>query len=93
MNVFERQWVFRDFKNNIGQSAEQVLEKLKGLYDAIQKDNFQYNTLDRASFEKLKNYWNHQLKLLQGYQKDKNKLAEHSKIIEEWISDIDLLLS
>jgi NAD(P)-dependent dehydrogenase (short-subunit alcohol dehydrogenase family) len=93
MNIFERQWVFRDFKKNMGQSAEQVLEKLKETDNRIKMDPCSPVALDRAFFEKLKNYWKHQLKLLQGYQKDKNKLKEHSKIIEEWISDIENLLS
>ncbi len=93
MNIFERQWVFRDFKKNMGQSTEQVLEKLKMINDSIKKDNYSLTSLDKSFFEKLKNYWVHQLKLLHGYQKDKNKLEEQSKIIEEWILDIETFLS
>ena len=30
---------------------------------------------------------------MQGFEKDKDKLAEHSQIICEWISDIQMLLN
>jgi len=93
MNIFERQWVFRDFKKNMGQSAEQVLERLKAIDDSIKTDNRQSAAFDKTLLEKLKKYWEHQLKLLQGYQKDQKKREEHSKIIREWISDIENLLS
>ncbi len=93
MNIFERQWVFRDFKKNMGQSAEQVLEKLKGIHESLKTDSCPSVSFDKAFFTKLKNYWEHQLKLLQGYQKDKNKLEEDSRVIEEWISDIERLFS
>ena len=33
------------------------------------------------------------LKKMQGFEKDKDKLAEHSQIICEWISDIQMLLN
>lgn len=93
MNIFERQWVFRDFKKNMGQSAEIVLEKLKEINNRVKMDNCSSDSLDKVFFEKLNNYWKHQLKLLQGYQKDKSKLEEQSKIIKEWISDIEILVS
>ncbi len=93
MNIFERQWVFRDFKKNMGQSAEQVLERLKAINDSVKTDSCQSAAFDMALFEKLKRYWEHQLKLLQGYQKDPKKQNEYSEIIKEWISDIENLLS
>ncbi|KPU44367.1 hypothetical protein OXPF_25370 [Oxobacter pfennigii] len=39
MNIFERQWVFRDFKKNMGQSAEQVLEKLREIDNYIKMND------------------------------------------------------
>lgn len=77
----------------MGQSAEQVLERLKAINGSIKADSCQSAAFDKALLEKLKKYWEHQLKLLQGYQKDPKKQEEHSKIIKEWISDIENLLS
>ena len=34
-------------------------------------------------------YWKHQHQLLQGFEKNKEKLQENSKIIEGWIADIE----
>lgn len=93
MNLFERQWVFRDFKKHMGQSAEQALEKLKEVDNLVRAGRYRLGAPDRAFFNKLNDYWKHQLKLLQGYQKDKSKLEEHTGIIEGWIVDIDALLS
>ncbi len=92
MNVFERQWIFRDLKKSMGQSAEQVLEKLKTISDNFNTGNYQSIFCEKEFFEKLKEYWNHQLKLLQGYEKSKNKLQENSQIISGWISDIENLI-
>lgn len=39
-------------------------------------------------FSNLQKYWEHQLKLLHGYEKDKNKLRENEQIITNWINDI-----
>lgn len=89
MNLFERQWVFRDFKKSMGQSAEQALEALKMTGESIKNHDYQLTSSEKAFYEKLKNYWKHQLKLLQGYEKNKNKLEEHSCIINEWITDIE----
>ena len=92
MNVFERQWVLRDFKKNMGMSAEQADEYLRKMLQEA-KTNFSAILLQPRFFKDLCGYWKHQLKLLQGYEKDKNKLAENTKIIEEWILDIESLLT
>ena len=47
---------------------------------------------ERMFFERLEKYWRHQLKLLQGYERNKNKLQENTQIIEGWIMDIEKIL-
>lgn len=92
MNVFERQWVFRDFKKYMGVSADKVhndIAEIKEQLNYSQNLNQSYKSL----FEKLQLYWKHQLQLLQGYEKDHFKLEENSTIIKGWISDIETLLS
>ena len=92
MNVFERQWVLRDFKKNMGLSADQALEKLKEMGQRIAQGDLGFTAPDKEFLLKLKEYWNHQLNLLQGYQKDAAKREEQTKILKEWISDIERLL-
>lgn len=92
MNIFERQWVFRDFKKSMGMSAEQASEKLSMMHQQTQSDLSDIMS-GQNFFTMLCDYWKHQLQLLQGYEKDKNKLAENTKIISDWINDIECLLA
>jgi len=87
MNLFERQWVFRDFKKSMGLSAEQALETLARISDSLTAGMFDAQK-DGAFLATLKQYWEHQLKLMQGYEKNPAKLAENVRIIEGWIDDI-----
>ena len=91
MNIFERQWIFRDFKKTLGLSAEQASQTLRQLRDKM--DNQQdLKQNDRIFIKKLKVYWEHQIQLLSGYEKDKAKLVENTQIIIGWIDDINELL-
>jgi predicted AAA+ superfamily ATPase len=92
MNIFERQWVLRDFKKAMGISAEQASEKLNILYQQSQ-DDFSNVIAEQYFFDRLRDYWGHQLQLLKGYEKDKNKLIENTQIINGWIHDIESLLT
>jgi NAD(P)-dependent dehydrogenase (short-subunit alcohol dehydrogenase family) len=92
MNIFQKQWVFRDFKKSMGLSSEQAHNKLKMINSNIQCGDYQDLLSERMFFERLKEYWKHQLKLLQGYEKNKNKLQENTEIIRGWILDIEKVL-
>lgn len=92
MNVFERQWVFRDFKKYMGQSAEQALEALRAMDARVRSGDCPRSALDTAFLAKLRDYWKHQLQLLKGYQKNKTLLEEQARTIEGWIADLDALL-
>lgn len=92
MNIFEKQWVLRDFKKCMAFSAEQAFEKLKAINTEIQNGNYQILSVERAFLEKLRDYWGHQLKLLKGYEKNPEKLKENSLVIEGWISDIEKVI-
>jgi len=91
MNLFERQWVFRDFKKSMGLSAEQALESLQRMSDSLSGGQYDAQK-DGAFLANLRRYWEHQLKLMQGYEKNPAKLAENTRIIEGWIDDIQQLL-
>jgi hypothetical protein len=43
--------------------------------------------------EVLKKYYERQYKLLQGYEKDPQKLKENSCHITSWINDLDTVLN
>ena len=91
-NIFERQWVLRDFKKYVGISAETCKKELEEILEKTASEK-KLNSKSIIIFQKLLCYWEHQLKLLQGFEKNQRTLAEHSKTISEWISDIKFLLT
>lgn len=92
MNIFEKQWVLRDFKKYMGLSAEQAYDKVKVINTKVQNGDCTVISVERVFLEKLKGYWEHQLKQLQGYEKNRLKLEENTKIMKGWSSDIDKIL-
>ena len=91
MNVFERQWVLRDFKKTMALSAEQAVQQLRQM-DGRLAAGEGLGLADRQFLEKLQTYWQHQLALLKGYEKDKQKLEQNTQIITGWVGDIAALL-
>ena len=91
-NVFERQWVLRDFKKQVGAPADQVQDTLRELKAALAQGRAPA-ALPRELFAKLKGYWEHQRALLQGYERDPARRAENTAILNQWIADLDALLA
>lgn len=83
-NIFERQWVLRDFKKCVGKSADEVYKIMK----SMEKSKGIISTDEYKLLESLIVYWEHQYELLQGFEKNKEKLQENSNIIKGWILDI-----
>ena len=92
-NIFEKQWVLRDFKKSMSLSADEAFERLRLLDHDIEIGNYERLYEESVFLEKLKEYWKHQLRLLQSYEKNKNKLEENTQIIKGWILDIERILS
>jgi len=91
MNVFERQWVLRDFKKMMALPAEQAVQQLHQTSGRLAAGEG-LGLADRQFLEKLQAYWQHQLALLKGYEKDKQKLEQNTQIITGWAGDIAALL-
>ena len=87
-NVFERQWVLRDFRKCVGRPADEVQARMQELAQSgglLAAD-------DRGLFEALVRYWRRQHQLLQSFEKDPQKRQEHSRTIDGWIADLLSLL-
>jgi len=90
MNIFEKQWVLRDFRKNVGISTDECYEKLNQLRQTLTSSNkFQFDHL--LLFTKLKNYFERQYKLLQGYEKNPEKLEAYSNYLLELIKNIGII--
>ncbi len=87
-NVFERQWILRDFKKTVGYSAEQFKGKIQRLQRIINKQSLEELSYYKEDLEKLKAYYQHQGKLLHGFEKDPQKLKINSDILKGWVDDI-----
>lgn len=90
-NIFERQWMLRDFKKQVGRSADEVLGLLASHISAYKNKRFdELNNLNELLIS-LRAYYCHQYELMQGYIKDQKTRDEYSVSIKGWISDIDML--
>jgi NAD(P)-dependent dehydrogenase (short-subunit alcohol dehydrogenase family) len=83
-SLFERQWMFRDFKQEAGMRVERWLETLGELERTLEEH-------DRAALIKLNppigqlvSYYQHMRDLAEGYEKDPQKLEKQLRIIQEW---------
>ena len=89
-NLFERQWVLRDFKKRVGLPAEAVDNTLQTARNTLERG--ESPTLSPALFAKLQAYWQHQYTLLQSFEKDPDQREAYGRQIQAWIADLQQLL-
>ena len=89
-NLFERQWVLRDFKKRVGLPAEAVDNTLQTARNTLERG--ERPTLSPALFAKLQAYWQHQYTLLQSFEKDPDQREAYGRQIQAWIADLQQLL-
>jgi hypothetical protein len=87
-NIFERQWVLRDFKKTAGHSADQFLEIMQNIEQMVINKKTQEISTYSLEFQKLMEYYKRQYILLQGYEKDPQKLKEYSSTLLQYIEDL-----
>lgn len=89
-NLFERQWISRDFKKNTGMSIDEMQTTVKALGNSLKT---QASTAEFVEpLNRLAAYYVHQQEQLKGFEKDPNKLQENLKIIDGWIIDVKQLV-
>lgn len=90
-NIFERQWILRDFKKTVGFSADQFLETMQQIEAVVIDKNFKEISSYFSDFQKLMMYYQHQYILLQGFEKNPEKLKEYSEILQHYIEDLKVI--
>lgn len=88
-NIFERQWVLRDFKKSMGLSADEAYTQMI----EMKESNGRLSEKDHNILVSLITYWRHQQKLLDGFEKDRQKLKKNHEIISGWIRDIECCMT
>jgi NAD(P)-dependent dehydrogenase (short-subunit alcohol dehydrogenase family) len=88
-SIFERQWVIRDFKKTAGMSAEEWLQTLDNLGQALRDRK----EIIKPPLEKLGGYYDHLGELAKGYEKDQTKLEENLRFVYGWRDEVAQLAS
>jgi NAD(P)-dependent dehydrogenase (short-subunit alcohol dehydrogenase family) len=90
-SLFERQWMFRDFKKNAGMPVEQWLKALSGLEEALEDGDWDAIHEQNVPVGALARYYEHLMILAQGYEKDPAKQLEQKRIMQGWIDEANSL--
>ncbi len=88
-NVFERQWVYRDFRKVNGISVDEMRTTLDALGTALARGEPTARFVE--PLQHLRAYYVHQQDLLKGFEKDPSKLAANLALMDGWIHDLDAL--
>ncbi|MTI95491.1 MAG: hypothetical protein FH749_08370 [Firmicutes bacterium] len=83
-SVFERQWMFREFKKYSTMTTEQWLETL------IRLEQEDIEGID-IPLEKLAQFYTHLQDLARGYTKDSEELEQNLATIQGWIEAVNNL--
>ena len=90
-NLFERQWISRDFKKTTGMSIDEMQTTLKSLGNNLKTGA---STADFISpLNQLVGYYVRQQKQLRGFEKNPENLRENLKIIEGWIKNAKVFVA
>jgi len=89
-NLFERQWVSRDFKRNTGMSIDEMQTTIKALGDKLKAGGSRVEFIEPLA--KLSAYYWHQQEQYKGFEKNPGKLEENLKVVETWIRDVEQLI-
>ena len=92
-SLFERQWVLRDFKKTVGIAADSFQRIMSSVLDIVTKNQFEKTADFKPHFIKLREYYIHQYKLLQGYEKNPEMLKKNSQALMEWIDELQAVIS
>jgi hypothetical protein len=90
-SLFERHWMFRDFKKNAGMPVERWLETLSELERVLEGRDQPTLLKLNPPIGQLASYYQHMQDLAKGYEKDPQKLEEQLCIIQGWRDEADQL--
>ncbi len=90
-NLFERQWVYRDFKKNTQMSVDEIKAILRSFGDELFNPKIRLNIIDVVS--KLMRYYEHQQQLYKDFEKNQEKLIENLSIMDTWILECKNLIN
>ncbi len=84
-NLFQKRFILSDFKKQMGLPAESFKKQLEALQIQIKNHQWDNFLSSKDMFTKLQRFYEHQIKLLQSYEKDATQLANDTKLLNRWI--------
>ena len=90
--LFQKQFILSDFKKQMGLPADSFKIQIESLQDQIHNNEWG-NFLDsKEMFIKWRCFYEHQIKLLQGYEKNAAQLASDTKHLNSWIENLQEII-
>ncbi len=89
-NLFQRQWVYRDFKKQTGMSVDEMGAELAAITGSRSKTGLTQNSVEVLG--KLRAYYKHQAELLRGFERDPKKLEGGLKEIQSWVEEVQAVI-
>jgi NAD(P)-dependent dehydrogenase (short-subunit alcohol dehydrogenase family) len=87
-NLFQKQFVLNHFKKEMGQSADEVKKQLEDLYGQIKRNHWEVFLKSKKLFEKLLHFYGLQREMLQGWEKDPERLKSDTALLDSWIETL-----
>ena len=90
--LFQKQFILSDFKKQMGLPADSFKIQIESLQGQIHNNEWG-NFLDsKEMFIKWRCFYEHQIKLLQGYEKNAAQLASDTKLLNSWIENLQEII-
>ncbi|MFW9951791.1 MAG: SDR family NAD(P)-dependent oxidoreductase [Candidatus Thorarchaeota archaeon] len=90
-NLFERQWIYRDFKKSTQISVDQMKASLDSYGEELNNLNKRSDFIE--IIKKLMEFYEHQQKLYKDFEKSQEKLQENLSIMDRWILECKSLIN
>jgi NAD(P)-dependent dehydrogenase (short-subunit alcohol dehydrogenase family) len=90
--LFQKQFILSDFKKQMGLPAESFKIQIEALQGQIHNNEWGNFMDSKKMFIKWRCFYEHQIKLLQGYEKNTAQLASDTKLLNSWIENLQEII-
>jgi NAD(P)-dependent dehydrogenase (short-subunit alcohol dehydrogenase family) len=91
--MFQKQFILSDFKKQMGLPAESFKVQLEALQSQIQNNEWDNFIESKKMFIKWRCFYEHQIKLLQGYEKNTTQLKSDTELLNSWIDNLQEIIN
>ena len=92
-NLFQKQFILSDFKKQMGMPAESFKIQIEVLQGQLRNNEWGSFLDSKELFIKWRCFYEHQMKLLQGYEKNAEQLESDTKLLNSWIANLQRIIN